>query len=404
MGTPANSMSDIQGSGSTWTPETDAEKRAVSQQLDRILASSLFKNSKRYPKMLRFVVERSLEGHAEPFKERILGLEVFGREPDYDTNLDPVVRMTAVEIRKRIAQYYHEGGHEGEIRIDFPAGSYLPEYRLPMAPRPLAPMSPSVDVTKTNKPPLIWPLKWILVSLAVMLLSALVLHFLRAATALESFWEPVLNSREPVSFYMGPSYAEGSPESAVSISDLNKAERVGFADATALVNITTFLGGQKKPYRIRLQIDGRMDELKEGPALFIGGFSNSFTLRLNNQARYNFVRVPGSHVVGIRDRQAPDSTKWFRSNDLPYASLKEDYAIVSRVLDPTTGHVAITAAGLSKYGTAAAGEFLGKPEFLEQFSAKAPKDWYRKNMQLVLSTSVVGTSAGPPQVIAMYFW
>ena len=75
---------------------------------------------------------------AEPLKERTLGVEVFGRAPDYDTNLDPVVRTTAVEIRKRIAQYYHEEGHQNEIRIDFPAGSYLPEFRMPEKPAVLA--------------------------------------------------------------------------------------------------------------------------------------------------------------------------------------------------------------------------------------------------------------------------
>jgi len=68
--------------------------------LERILSSPLFRKSKRFPNLLRFVVERSLHGHSEPLKERTLGIEVFGRAPDYDTNLDPVVRTTAVEIRK----------------------------------------------------------------------------------------------------------------------------------------------------------------------------------------------------------------------------------------------------------------------------------------------------------------
>ena len=127
-----------------WTPETEAERNAIREQLERILASPLFKKSRRFPNLLRFVVERSLHGHAEPLKERTLGIEVFGREPDYDTNLDPVVRTTAVEIRKRIAQYYHEAGHENEIRIDFPAGSYLPEFRMPEKPAVLAaPVAPS---------------------------------------------------------------------------------------------------------------------------------------------------------------------------------------------------------------------------------------------------------------------
>jgi len=120
-------------------PETDAERSAIREQLERILSSALFKNSKRYPNLLRFVVERALEGHTDPLKERTLGVEVFGREPDYDTNLDPVVRTTAVEIRKRIAQYYHEAGHEMEIRIDFPPGTYMPEFRMPPKPAVVVP-------------------------------------------------------------------------------------------------------------------------------------------------------------------------------------------------------------------------------------------------------------------------
>jgi hypothetical protein len=131
---PGPAVDTNQSSASVWVPETEAERKAIHEQLERILASPLFKNSRRYPNLLRYVVERSLEGHTGHVKERTLGIEVFGRDPDYDTNLDPVVRTSAVEIRKRIAQYYHEPGHETEIRIDFPAGTYLPEFRLPLKP------------------------------------------------------------------------------------------------------------------------------------------------------------------------------------------------------------------------------------------------------------------------------
>src|SRR5437016_12255802 len=81
--------------------ETEGERAAIQAQLERILQNPLFKNSKRYPTLLRYVVERTLDGHPGELKERTLGIEVFGREPDYDTNLDPVVRTTAAEIRKR---------------------------------------------------------------------------------------------------------------------------------------------------------------------------------------------------------------------------------------------------------------------------------------------------------------
>ena len=60
-------------------------------------------------------------------------MAVFGRDPDYDTNLDPVVRTSACEVRKRIAQYYLEPGHESEIRIEMHSGSYVPDFRFPAA-------------------------------------------------------------------------------------------------------------------------------------------------------------------------------------------------------------------------------------------------------------------------------
>src|SRR5258708_36680705 len=127
-------------SGATVTPVipafdaramNEAHRHAAHDQLERMLANPLFKHSKRYPALLRYVVEHALDGHNEQIKEPTLGIEVFGREPGYDTNLDPVVRTTAGEIRKRIAQYYHEPGHEYELRIEMPSGTYIPEFHAP---------------------------------------------------------------------------------------------------------------------------------------------------------------------------------------------------------------------------------------------------------------------------------
>src|ERR1700682_6108413 len=119
--------------------ETEVDRAAVPDQLERILANPLFKNSKRYPTLLRYVVERTLDGHPGELKERTLGIEVFGRDPDYDTNLDPVVRTTAAEIRKRLAQYYQELNHETEPRIDLPLGSYAARFQAPLGkPAPIA--------------------------------------------------------------------------------------------------------------------------------------------------------------------------------------------------------------------------------------------------------------------------
>ncbi|PWU07756.1 MAG: hypothetical protein C5B51_09445 [Terriglobia bacterium] len=362
--------------------------------MDRILTSPLFKNSKRYPNLLRYVVERSLDANPGHLKERTLGVEVFGREPDYDTNLDPVVRTSAVEIRKRIAQYYHEPGHETEIRIEFPPGTYAPEFRHPQRP-----------AVETAAPAPRWRTLPLVALVSVVLLVAIlfVVRPWSARPALEAFWAPVLNSPDPVLVYIG-GYSMDQPQEPVSLADLQNSERVAYADATALARIVSLLSTHHKLYRTRLQIFAKLDDLKDGPAVLIGAFNNSWTLRLTGQLRFGFARNPQTHLSWIQDRTNPTAMKWFHDMTAPFVNVQEDYAIISRVVDPTTGRVVVTASGLAKFGTEAAGEFLTNPVYMDQISRQAPKDWQGRNMQLVIRTNVVGRSAGPPQIIASYFW
>ena len=99
---------------------------AVHAQLARLLESPHFRNSKRSQALLRFVVQAALAGDQNSLKERCIGAAVFGREPAYDTAQDPIVRNAAIEVRKRLAQYYLEPEHAAELRIELPSGSYMP--------------------------------------------------------------------------------------------------------------------------------------------------------------------------------------------------------------------------------------------------------------------------------------
>src|SRR5277367_885476 len=109
--------------------EVTSNAALVREQLNRLLAHPLFTNSKRYPVLLAYTVEQALLGNAGELKERTIGVEAFGREPSYDVNLDPVVRTTAAEVRKRLIQYYYSPDHAGELIIELPLGSYVPLFR-----------------------------------------------------------------------------------------------------------------------------------------------------------------------------------------------------------------------------------------------------------------------------------
>src|SRR6185503_6311897 len=94
----------------------------------RMLDSPHFRTTKRCSLLLQYVVEHASANDFECLRERSLGVAVFDRDPAYDINEDPVVRIAAGEVRKRLAQYYLEPGREEEPRITIPPGSYMPEF------------------------------------------------------------------------------------------------------------------------------------------------------------------------------------------------------------------------------------------------------------------------------------
>jgi hypothetical protein len=110
------------------------EPEAIRLQLGRLVESPSFRSSKRCRLFLEHAIEHALTPNAAPLKEREVGMQVFGREPSYDTAADPVVRVTAGEIRRRLGQYYAEPAHQRELRVELPAGSYTPYFTWPAPP------------------------------------------------------------------------------------------------------------------------------------------------------------------------------------------------------------------------------------------------------------------------------
>lgn len=389
------------------------QKNLIREELARILASPLFSHSKRFPDFLRYTVNRTLEEDTDSIKERTLGVEVFGRDANYDTSLDPVVRMTAVEIRKRLAQYYQLPNHGREPRIDFERGSYVPEFRfLEDEAAPEMPAAPAAEV-KAVHGRIRW--KWLVAASAIvpsLLISGLLLGGTRRDVS-DVFWSPVIATKSPVLICMpdldtlfSSTPVSQPPDSLVqTMSQLPVAFRrgkVSFGDSMAVSVVAGLLGGKGKEFRVRHSEDVDLDELKEGPVLLIGGFSNPWALQLGDGLRYSFEHDGNMHY--IRDALNPTSRQWTEGPLTNGAPPPVDYALISRVLDPTTGRIVITAAGIHQYGTQAAGECITKASCLEQAQKLAPGDWTKSNIQILVSTTVIGENPGEPRVLAAHIW
>jgi TolB-like protein/Flp pilus assembly protein TadD len=110
-------------------PLLESEAQGARRQLERILESSGFSRNERLSRFLRFVVEGHLDGKDQELKESIIAIEVFGRRPDFDSKLDPVVRTEAARLRARLNEYYIKEGQSDPLVIELPKGGYVPRFR-----------------------------------------------------------------------------------------------------------------------------------------------------------------------------------------------------------------------------------------------------------------------------------
>jgi hypothetical protein len=394
-----------------WHIETEADRQAVQEQLERLLASPAFRGSKRLSGFLRYIVEQTIENGGAELKERTVGVQVFGRAPDYDTSVEPVVRVSAGDLRKRIAQYYHEAGHENELRIDLPTGSYHPVFHmaastpaaLTVAPatvpeiKPIPGSARLAENSLRREPSRQWMSPRVLygaITALAVALAAFALIATRPGNAYEQFWNPVVSEPGSMLIYLGHTPPDGH-----IVTD----------DAIALTDLIGNLRAMGKPYRILESADMTPELMKQGPSLMIGGYTNPVTQRLTAQARFTFVREGdqgnGNATHYILDKQNPSSRAWIADPIAGPTPTFTDYAIVSRILDPATGRLAVVSAGIHRFGTLAAADFLSNPEKLAMLTAHAPRDWRKEDMQAVLAMDVKdGRPTGPIRVLASYFW
>lgn len=425
------------------------------RQMHRLLNTSHFKNSRRYPALFKFIVEETLEGRGEFLKERLLGVQVFSRSPDYDTASDPIVRVTVAEIRKRIAQYYHEDAHDGELRIELLPGRYEPEF-YPRRARLTAidevaeaedkrpeiqvtyptaatlPLPPAVEAKPPEKRK-----TSILVRVIFCLSSAAVAALLFVAgwrmmhpSAIDEFWKPVIASHRSISVCL-PSQAAGSkaaadagiissaikkPQNAAQVVvETNRSssqtflyhetagENVVFSDVLATLKISNWLARNKRDSRLRLDGLTTLDDLQQGPDVLIGGLDNSWTLRALSRLRYRFSGTDAEQYW-ILDAKNPSARKWQLDLKTQYPAVKRDYALIARIHDDSMGEIQVIAAGIGMSGTAAAGEFLVDPGRLEELRRRVGPGFRDHNFEAVLGTDVVDGIPGTPEILAVAVW
>ena len=407
----------------------------IRAQLDLLVRDEVFRSSKRSVTFLRYVVEQTLNGSADQIKERTIGVEVFGRKPSYDTNLDHIVRTAATELRKRLAIYYGDEKHRFELRMGLIPGSYIPRFTLPpqttygvadhailaepaIVPVPAQELVPDPLLESSASSPPQRKGHWVYLLTALVLITASFLGYrwLHKPTAQQLFWKPVIETPGPVLVGVGdvpngpPTLPapDGEGDFSTPIPRPDSSETVPFPDTVTIARVVGQLEANGKKVLIRRETSRSFSDLREGAVVLIGAFNNEWSLRLTHQLRYSLALDAEKHLIYIKDAKNPSSRAWSWATNQPrphvggaHSGVLQDFALISRIRNSETGHVVVVIGGLYTYGTQSAGEFLTDPQLMQGIARAAELDGGHQNLQIVLGTTITDDTPGPPRVLAV---
>ena len=442
----------------TLTPHEPGSSGAliVHHALDEVLCSPFFRNTQQCQNLLRYIVRHSLAGEDHLLRERVIGAEVFGRRHDYEPGDDPVVRLRASELRKRLAQYYQSLAENPEIRIEIPAGSYKAVFRrrdevavtlhnepavtspdpltASFAPEPVPLTSEHQDIGTSVSEPSVGRQgrrSWAYGAIAGLIILAAVIGWSGPFEGVQSmrfhaFWGPWADARKPVIIAIGSNavyrlsdsladnyahthgldphgeefFVPFAPTDTLHGSDLVPAESsfVALGDVAAVSHIVANLTREKQKFQERFPNDISFAELRNSPSLLVGGFNNPMTIELTKKLRFV-----------LRARNEIDDTqnanrRWVL-NASPDSHDTEDYAVVTRIVNWNSGDSPmLSVAGMGQYGTLAAAEFICNAASISNVAHNLPKHWEDRNLQLLLHVKVVDFKVAATEVIAVHTW
>jgi len=449
-------------------PSVEQEAASVGKALEEVLAGSSFRSSPQCQALLRYIVEQSVAHRDEMLRERMIGINVFGRPADYDTGNDPVVRSRAAEVRKRLAQHYlqHEHGPEA-MRIEIPSGSYRAIFTVldrtwDSAPRTIKgganldppdqktdrnpnhgvnehSVSAQAPVAQDRRRPasrrypgigLSW-LRWLAgsVLVATILLTA-GLFTVRQGRAphqrlYDMFWAPIVN-KQSVLIVIGANHTYILSDDFLDryrtehqlqylgrgrefFIDLKSGDKI---DENDLIPTNSFIGFGDVAAAARVASTltrfNKPYDLRYGDNIAVGDLQSSPAVLIGGFSNVWTLEVmhhlPFRLEGGDRIVEGSEKKRVWIRQSDPGTMRGDDYAVVTRLNDSETGNFVLAIAGIDTYSNQASADFLDNATKLGNLLQSLPIAWQQKNMQIVLHTTVMAHVPAVVSVEAVKVW
>jgi len=400
-----------------------AEDIALLQgHVKEIIEGAAFKGSHRSSQFLQYIVDQAIAGHFESLKERVIGVELFGRSPSYDSGEDAIVRVTASDVRKRLLQHYGRYGATSGFRIGLPLGSYIPEIsrdsiheagpsriEATTAPHPTVgatpPQAPAASTSKeaiarTSAHPEIpdqpnrgGPREWLAVCLLLTLVNVALWgifwnQFARKTGSAASTlpWSALLNSPHPLQLIISdPDIAEiqGYTNQQLSVSDyanhnyipnpekltpeinqlcriLLRGNKASLVDTPIAVSIAELAQASAKKVDVHTARNVQLSNLQNDDNFVLLGSprSNPWTAFFSDQLNFRLVYDQNSGQEIVRNLHPRPNEQ---AQYVPTAlgwATGQSYAVIALVRNPDQNGQVLLLGGANAEGTEAAGKLV----------------------------------------------
>ncbi len=135
---PGASWEDVENRDVSASPEREPAPSGAGnfqeerEELERVLNHPEISRSTSLVRFLSFICNKYFEGQTDDIREYSIAVEALGRkESSFDSHVDPIVRVTARSLRKKLRTLYKTDWRDHPLQIVLPLGHYVPEFVRP---------------------------------------------------------------------------------------------------------------------------------------------------------------------------------------------------------------------------------------------------------------------------------
>jgi len=371
------------------------EREHFLEQINRLVSSQALHGSESLCKLLRYLAKHAVDHPGTPIKEFQIATEVFGRSPDFDPQLDSMVRVQAGRLRSKLTEYYSSDGPEDPIVVELPKGTYVLSYHPRNATAAKSPSSVNGGISKDaleNSTERRWGTE--VISLSIFLAAAILVIVWLMATrtsapvgaasegepvpgAFRVFWKGFTSgSEEPWVVFSNAAFI-GRPETGMRYRDATRDagapildHYTGVGEVLAVHELDRVFGLLHRRIRVKRGSLFSLDDAKNNNLIFIGSpVENLSLLEIPGTQEFIFERLTsgprkGDHAI-INKHPLPDEGKEFFATPSG-VPLTEDYALLGLVKGMNQGQSVLILAGNTTIGTQAAVEYVCRQSSLEE--------------------------------------